>query len=154
MWVVSRSQPQHMQNISSYSSEMSSGYSGASSVISKALISAGIFVLTIWSVSLFANGSAHSDTPATSGVSTLQFDETSFNVPSPDAPVTCSLLEIYQWEPDCPLAGAKVLSQYETHSHPSHKNSRMTRREAEKRGYRPCVYCTEIAFWRAARQVK
>ena len=142
----------HMQNISSYSREIASGYPGASSLVSKALISAGIFVLTIWSVSLFSNGSAYSDTPATPDASTLHFDATPFNVPSPNAQVTPGLLEIYQWEPDCPLAGSKLLSLNDTHPHTSHKNRRMTRRVAEKSGYSPCVFCADIEFWRAVRR--
>lgn len=143
-----------MQNISSYSREMTTGYPGATSLVSKALISAGIFVLTIWSVSLFSNGSAYSDTPATSDASTLHYDETSFKVPPPDARVTPGILEIYQWEPDCPLAGTKALSLNGTHTYASRKSKRMTRREAEERGYRPCIYCIEIVFWRAARPLR
>lgn len=119
----------------------------------KALISAGILILTIWSVSLFSGSSAHSD-PSLPSLrmmdTTAYFESEPHNVPSAATQVNCSPMRFYHWQPDCPLTAAR--SPVATLNRDGQGNDqRSTRREAELNGYHACVYCAEIEYWRARR---
>ena len=149
-----------MQSIYSHSHERIAEYSAIEPAVqfspgfgAKALISTGILILTIWSVSLFSDSSAHSDTslpPSTRMDTEAYSEEELHNVPSAATRVNCSAMRFYHWQPDCPLMTARAFDA--TPPLGGHrKDQSATRREAELYGYRPCVYCAEIEYWRARR---
>jgi hypothetical protein len=70
------------------------------------------------------------------------------NLPALNEVVTASSLGVYHWEPDCPLATMQSLRKDHRGYSPRHQGIRLSRREAELRGYRPCPYCEEIEYWR------
>ena len=121
----------------------------------RALISAGMLVLTVWAVSVFSDGgNAYSDTSApqpvaaSASMANIAFSH-SENPPLKPPPfnrrVVCSPMGMYHWHRDCPLGrGVSV-----PHVSPVADAQRVTRREAELQNYHPCVYCAEIQHWRA-----
>lgn len=120
-----------------------------------AFISAGLLVLTIWSVSLIAERlpQVHAqeslrENPAAlvSALPAAQPEEDTTPLPANDVLVVTKGMGIYHWQRDCPLAYARS-RRGETHRGP--KTSRTTRRSAELRGLFPCRYCSEIEYWRA-----
>lgn len=116
------------------------------------LISAGLLIITIWSVSLLAKRepaiSISEAAPASNIMVAARPDTGNMQLPSSSTRVLGGELGLYHWNKDCPLANARSLKPGR-HNQGSHrKQVYMTRLDAELRGLRPCNYCGEIEFWR------
>jgi len=141
-------------------------YSGATSdnriqpgVGARALVSAGMLVLTVWTVSLFSDGSnAYSDTSASQpvaapvslvNISSEQAEDKPLDLPPLNSKVICSKMRMYHWQRDCPLNSATSLRHPSRTDDVNRQEQHLTRRAAELQNYYPCRYCVEIKEWRA-----
>lgn len=120
----------------------------SSGVGSTAMISAGILILAIWSVSQISIRDLLR-MPQNTVASHSSLVE---NRPEINATVRTGALGIYHWKPDCPLANGPSLRSATDHYVPRSlkKVHLLKRRDAEFQGQRHCSYCAEIDFWRAS----
>ena len=157
-----------MQSTSSYSPllhhETVAEYSAASSAPetlpnlgATALIGVGVFLLAIWSLSMMAGYKAHSavaSSPSSIVAASAYSDDVLLDLPPSFMPVACDRRAFYHWQSDCPLSKSFPRQSPVMHNIVHHKDRWMTRRKAELAGYKPCVYCAEINFWRTWRNLQ
>jgi hypothetical protein len=114
------------------------------------LISAGVLILAIWSVTLVSkqltierSGLAAQAPVFAQGVA----DNTDSDILPTHMTVRRGPLDLYHWTPDCPLENARSL-RTGSNRPVEFARTTLTRRDAELKGLRPCGYCLEIDFWK------
>ena len=112
------------------------------------LISAGILILAIWSVTLiFKRDSIGRSNLAVQATVLAQPASQEGEVKGPPTSLVRSgPLGLYHWNPRCPLENARSRRSHSAKRVTCTRN-RLTRREAELKSLRACPYCQEIGYW-------